>query len=99
MKNEFFFIIVPYKYKFKKYINCEPSHFSFFSNLHSKQKLCPDYLVGPGLMDKSVSPGNLLNALPRSCALRSTEWQQALTASLVQQNLHRMVPAPEVWVH
>lgn len=74
--------------------------FSFiFSNVPSKIRLCPYYLVGPELMDNSVSLGNLLNALPRSCALRSTEWQQALTASLVQQTLHRMVPAPEVWVH
>lgn len=48
-----------------------------------------------GLMDMSVSPGNTLNALPRSpaLALSSTEWQQALTAALAQRNLHKMVPA------
>lgn len=47
-----------------------------------------------GLMDMSVSPGMAVNALPRSCALTlsSTEWQQALTASLNQRNLHTMAP-------
>lgn len=45
-------------------------------------------------MDMSVSPGMAVNALPRSCALTlsSTEWQQALTASLNQRNLHTMAP-------
>lgn len=44
----------------------------------------------------SVPPGNTLNALPRlsALALSSTEWQQALTASLAQRNLNKMVPAP-----
>lgn len=53
------------------------------------------FLVGPGLIDMSVPPGNALNALPRSSALSlsSTEWQQALTASLAQRNLRTMVPA------
>lgn len=40
--------------------------------------------AGLRLMDMSTSPGNALNALPRSSALAlcSTERQQALTASL-----------------
>lgn len=52
--------------------------------------------MGLGLMDTSVSPGNSRNALPRSSAVApsSTECQQALTVSLVQRNLHKMVPAP-----
>lgn len=52
--------------------------------------------VGLGLTDMSVPPGNTLNALPRlsALALSSTEWQQALTASLAQRNLNKMVPAP-----
>lgn len=45
-------------------------------------------------MGTSCSPGMAVNALPRSCAfaLSSTEWQQALTASPAQRNLHRMAP-------
>lgn len=40
--------------------------------------------AGLRLTDTSTSPGNALNALPRSSALAlcGTEWQQALTASL-----------------
>lgn len=48
-----------------------------------------------GLIDTSISLGIALNALPRSCALAlsSAEWQQALTASLGQRNLHEMAPS------
>lgn len=47
-------------------------------------------------MDMSASPGNALNALPRSSALAlsSTERQRALTASLARRILHKMVPPP-----
>lgn len=51
-------------------------------------------MLDMGLMGTSASPGIAVNALPRSCALAlsSTEWQQALTASPAQRNLHRMAP-------